>query len=88
MILPLQRVTRYPLLLRELLSKTPSFMHEEIVLLEHCIDEARELSAYVDVRQGELENSQATLDSLRRISGLPIHDIFSPSSTTLFEGGK
>eukprot|EP01083_Nonionella_stella_P045232 121570_1 len=69
LILPIQRVTRYLLLLQELKKETP-YTHSEYHELECVLDKINQTVSAINTRQGEIENMSQCLQVQETMSGL------------------
>eukprot|EP00158_Paraphelidium_tribonemae_P002923 Partr_v1_DN25782_c0_g1_i1_m74648 putative guanine nucleotide exchange factor len=80
---PVQRICKYPLLLREILKKTPA-EHPDYKGLEMAKAKIDEIVATVNERTKQVEVMMKTLDALSRIKGG--RKLHSPTTKFLHEG--
>ena len=84
LIMPVQRIPRYVLLLRELIKYT-SPLHTEYQTLQHALDKLESIAAYINSSKKYVENMSKLLDIQNRISGLN-GVIYMPTRRLLHEG--
>eukprot|EP00005_Dracoamoeba_jomungandri_P013189 CAMPEP_0174265798 /NCGR_PEP_ID=MMETSP0439-20130205/27916_1 /TAXON_ID=0 /ORGANISM="Stereomyxa ramosa, Strain Chinc5" /LENGTH=833 /DNA_ID=CAMNT_0015352429 /DNA_START=119 /DNA_END=2620 /DNA_ORIENTATION=- len=69
LIKPIQRICKYPLLLKELLKYTPA-SHDDYELLKAALEKVQKVVEEVEETKNMLENLQTILDIQRNISGI------------------
>eukprot|EP01103_Thecamoeba_quadrilineata_P012981 TRINITY_DN3474_c0_g1_i2.p1 TRINITY_DN3474_c0_g1~~TRINITY_DN3474_c0_g1_i2.p1 ORF type:complete len:555 (+),score=136.68 TRINITY_DN3474_c0_g1_i2:31-1695(+) len=86
LILPLQRVCKYPLLLKELLQSTESTAEEEKQSLQQALDQLKQKVDQVNEKTREVEHLQKVLEIQGMVENGRSYNLLSPKRRLIKEG--